>query len=324
MDPALLDAALDRSPLGEDGRSGAHLERVRLADGRRVVVKRYDPSSDLLMRMLGDGRGREIELFRSGVLDRLPPVVHHCILDGWYDADGLGVLVMRDLGESVLTWHDRVPLSQARTLFQAVAQLHGAFAGRAPVTPTPLGDLLGLFEVPVLRRFAGADLVDAALRGWGYWPDVAPGEVGDAVLALAHDLTPLVEVCAGLPATLLHGDLSTVNMAFEPDRPGLTLIDWGMAAAGPAELDVGRLLAGCAHLFDGGLDDLLALHRESVGLAYDEQATRLGLLAGLVWLGWNKALDIVDHPDREVRERERTNLAWWLDQAGAALESGVV
>ena len=42
MDPALLDAALDRSPLGEDGRSGAHLERVRLADGRRVVVKRYD------------------------------------------------------------------------------------------------------------------------------------------------------------------------------------------------------------------------------------------------------------------------------------------
>ena len=60
----------------------------------------------------------------------------------------------------------------------------------------------------------------------------------------------MTAACRRHPTTLLHGDLATVNMALEADRPGcLTLIDWGTATAGPAELDIGRLLAGCAQLF---------------------------------------------------------------------------
>ena len=47
-------AALDRAPVNDDGRSGAVLERVLLADGSRVVVKRFDPSVDLVMRLTGD------------------------------------------------------------------------------------------------------------------------------------------------------------------------------------------------------------------------------------------------------------------------------
>ena len=107
-----------------------------------------------------------------------------------------------------------------------------------------------------------------------------------------------------------------------------------LAAAGPAELDIGRLLAGCAHLFGpvGGrsetivarLDDLVALQREAAGPAYDDAALRLGLLAGITWLGWNKALDIVEHPDPAVRERERAALPWWLRQAELAFETGLI
>jgi hypothetical protein len=209
VDPAVLDTAVDRARVNDDGRSGAALERVLLADGSRVVVKRFDPTVDLVMQLSGDVRGREVDLFRRGTLDRLP-------------------------------------------------------------------------------------------------------------------------------ATLVHGDLTTVNVAFEPDRTGcLTLIDWGLAAAGPAELDVGRMLAGCAHLFGPvgavesetiveRLDDLVALHREAAGPAYDETALRLGLLSGLTWLGWNKALDIVEHADPAVRERERVALPWWLHQAGLALDTGLI
>lgn len=51
---------------------------------------------------------------------------------------------------------------------------------------------------------------------------------------------------------------------------------------------------------------------------------RLGLLAGLTRLGWNKALDIVEHPDPAVRERERVALPSWLHQAEQALETGLV
>ena len=72
MDPAVLDTALDRAPVNDDGRSGATLERVLLADGSRVVVKRFDPSVDLVMRLSGDTRGREVDFFRRGILDRLP------------------------------------------------------------------------------------------------------------------------------------------------------------------------------------------------------------------------------------------------------------
>jgi len=323
MDPALLDTAVERAPVNDDGRSGATLERVLLADGTRVVVKRFDPSVDLVMQLSGDTRGREVDLFQSGLLDRLPPNVQHSIIAGWYD-DGLGVLVMRDLGDGVLTWHDTVSAAQARTMFEGIAALHDAFRGAPPDGLMDLGDILGLFEPRRLQPYAGATLVDYALRGWEYWPEVAPGEVGERVLALALDTTPLVEACAQFPATLLHGDLATVNMAFEPDRPGsLTLIDWGLAAAGPAELDVGRLIAGCAQLFDVGYAEILELHRITAGPSYDEKALRLGLLEGLVWLGWNKSLDIVEHPDPDVRERERAALPWWLHQAELAFETGV-
>jgi hypothetical protein len=244
---------------------------------------------------------------------------------------------MRDLGDSVLNWKSIVTREQAATMFGAIADLHAAFLGSAPDGLTPLESVVGLFEPARIRPHAGAALVDYALRGWEYWPEVAPGEVGERVLALAHDTAPLVAACLTLPATFLHGDLATVNMAFEPGRPGcLTLLDWGLATVGPAGLDIGRLLAGYAHLFGpvgerpesetivARLDDLLALQRQAAGAAHDEAALRLGLLAGLTWLGWNKALDIVEHPDPAVRERERVALPWWLHQADLAFETGLV
>jgi len=43
-----------------------------------------------------------------------------------------------------------------------------------------------------------------------------------------------------------------------------------------------------------------------------------------VWLGWNKALDIVEHPDPAVRERERAALPWWLHQAELAFGTGLI
>ena len=336
MDRAVLEGILERAPVNDDGRSGAVLERVVLADGSRVVVKRFDPNVDLVMRLSGDATGREVELVRRGVLDGLPPTVLHPVIDAWYDDDGRGVLVMRDLGDAVLTWRSIVSRDQARTMFAAIADLHAAYLGSAPDGLTPLDRLVGLFEPRRIRPYAGNPIVDYALRGWEYWPEVAPGEVGERLLDLAQDTAPLMAACRALPSTLLHGDLATVNMALEPDRPGsLTLIDWGLAADGPAELDIGRLLAGCAQLFGPvgpdqsativeRLDGLVALQREVAGASYDDDAMRLGLLTGLAWLGWNKALDIVEHPDPAVRERERAALPWWLRQAELALETGLV
>ena len=312
----------ERRPLADsDGKSGATLERAVLADGRSVVVKRFDPEDDLVMRMSGDTRGREVEMWEDGVFERLPADVGHAVIGGWFGDDDLGVLVMRDLGEAVYGWHTQVTPDRCRTMLRSLTSLHRAFLGQAPDGLAPLDKVVGLFEPARIRPYAEEELVAYALRGWEIWADLVTDDVGQRVLALAQDSAPLTRAIAQRPMTMIHGDLATVNMAFEDDH--LTLIDWGMATVAPGAVDIGRFLAGCAHVLDIDRDAFLTIYREEAADAHDEVATRLGLLSGLVWLGWNKALDIVDHPKEEVREREKAALPWWLDRAREALDSGL-
>ena len=100
------------------------------------------------------------------------------------------------------------------------------------------------------------------------------------------------------------------------------MFDWGVATIGPAEMDVARLLVGSAHILEVTFDEFTAIQREVAGADHDEGSLLLSLLAAIAWLGWNKALDIVEHPDEAVRERERQGLNWWLGQARLAFETG--
>lgn len=312
----------ERKPLADsDGKSGATLERAVLADGRSVIVKKFDPEADLVMRLSGDTRGREVEMWEKGIFERLPADVGHAVIGGWFGDDGLGVLVMRDLGDSVYGWQTQVTPDRCRTILRSVTSLHRTFLGQPPDGLSPLDAVVGLFEPDRIRPYADEELIRYALRGWEIWADLVTDEVGEPVLALAQDSAPLARAIAQRPMTMVHGDLATVNMAFEDDH--LTLIDWGLSAAAPGAIDIGRFLAGCAHVLDVDNDAFLAMYREEAGDAYDEAATRLGVLSGLVWLGWNKALDIVDHPHEDVREREKAALPWWLDRAREALDTGL-
>ena len=141
--------------MGEDGRSGAALQRATLADGRQVVVKRYDARTDVVMQVCGDERGREVEIFLAGLLDDLPPTVRHSILAAWYDDDGRGVVVMRDLGDAVLTWEDRLSPAQTRRVLEALADLHTAYLDREVVAPTTLDAVVGIFEPDRLQSVRG-------------------------------------------------------------------------------------------------------------------------------------------------------------------------
>ena len=71
-------------------------------------------------------------------------------------------------------------------------------------------------------------------------------------------------------------------------------------------------------------EEVLAAYALAAGPAYDERSMRLALLSGLVWLGWNKALDAAEHPDPAIRERERKDLDWWVRQARTTLDCGVI
>src|SRR4051812_40836620 len=142
--PELLQEVVEREMLAEHaGLSGAGLERVRLADGRRLVVKRVSPQTDITLRLVGGSVSGEYVLWRAGVLDRLPAGVGHAVVDGWLEDDAT-VLVMRDLGDSVLTWDDHLSSEQTAMVMDRLARLHRGFLGAAL---PDLGSLAGNLDM---------------------------------------------------------------------------------------------------------------------------------------------------------------------------------
>ncbi len=308
---------------GHEGKSGAGLERVRLADGRRLIVKRIAPGTDFTVEATGGLPGREILLWEGGVLDRLPQGVGHALVDAWVE-DGTTVLVTRDLGAAMLTWSNRLDAELATWVMQRTAAMHLAYLGDVPPVVVPLERALTLFAPSRARSLAeqGIELMRVVLRGWELFVEQVPAEVADACLALLDDVTPLRRALESGPVTMTHGDLATVNMAIEGDT--LVLIDWAMPTAAPGGLDVARFVAGCASVVDLTREQILAAYRGAAGAAYDARCERLSLLAGTLLLGWNKALDAVEHPDADTRARERADLDWWVRQARTALDEGVL
>ena len=322
--PELLRDVVEREVIAEHaGMSGAGLERVRLADGRRLVVKRVSPQTDITLRLVGGTVSGELLLWRTGALDRLPPGVAHALVDGWVEGD-VTILVMRDLGDAVLTWDDRLTAEQTTMVVDRIARLHREFLGRPPPDVVPLQrvlDLLAPHRIGVLAE-EGNELARLVLRGWELFQDQVDDDVAAPAMRLLGDPRPLAEALMRGPVTLLHGDLTTVNMAIEGDD--LVLLDWTVATAGPGALDVSRFLAGCSSVLGLEREDVLATYERAAGPAVDAASTSAALLAGLLWLGWNKALDAAEHPDEGIRAREAADLDWWVGRARAALEEGVV
>ena len=147
-------------------------------------------------------------------------------------------------------------------------------------------------------------------------------DVAQPAMRLLADVRPLADALLRGPVTLLHGDLATVNMAIEHDD--LVLLDWAAATAGPGVLDVTRFLAGCSSVLGLEREEVLAHYERVAGPASDPPSTGAALLAGLLWLGWNKALDAAEHPDEGTRAREAADLDWWVQRAREALDEGVV
>ncbi len=310
---ALLDRAVERVPVdGHAGHSGALLERIRLADGQQLIAKRLDPVTDLTMRASGDFTGREFVLWRDGILDRLPPGVGHAVIAAWPEPRG-AMLLLRDVTAALAP--QRVSRDTFRRILVATSSMHRFFAGETVAGTCPLDQRLGMFAPHRMGRHAGDHgLGPLVQRGWELFAEVAPGPVVDAVFAVHADPAPLADELAAGGTTLLHGDLWLDNLALERDQ--VTLLDWALATNGPGVLDFVWFLTGNASRVDASRDDLVDDLRQTYR---DEDTLRLALLAGLAELGWNKALDCVEHPDPATRAAELDDLAWWVTQARAAL-----
>jgi hypothetical protein len=321
----ILDEAIERVPIGgHDGRSGASIERVRLGDGRRLVVKRMHPDHDLTMRLTGDTVGREYSLWREGMFDALPPGIGHAIVDGWQEDDET-VLVMRDLGSVVRGWNDLVSWSENERLMGALVSMHEALRGFQSAALCPLVDRVALLS-PVTMR-AITDTTDNPLpmivvRGWERFPDLVPPDVAAAVRAVHEVPAAFAARFGAQPCTVVHADAAHVNVGFEESQ--VTLLDWALATWGPPALELVPYLTASAASVDVSREEILASYRVAAGDGYDDDAVHLALFLGLVELGWNKALDVTENEDRLVRERERADLDWWVNEARRTIELGLL
>ncbi len=310
MDQLLGQAVASREPLaGHDGRSGAAIDRAVLADGRRLIVKTSDPAADLVMAVSGDDDGRELRLWESGTFARLPDGVGNAVVDGWRDAGGKIVLVMRDLGPSVLGWHDRLSARDCRSIIDAMVAVHRTFEGAEIPGLCALEKYLTGLSPAVIRPYRGgpSPLPALLLEGWSRFAELAPAEVWDWVQAVFDDPVPLASEFRRKSVTLVHGDLWPVNVALESDQ--VTFLDWGFAVAASGPVELGAFLSGIAGVAEPTRDDLVAMYQQASGYA-PEQVER-GLSAGLLQYGWNVALGATDD-DPGHRARLLAELDWWI------------
>lgn len=308
----LLETVAERSPITDhDGRSGALLERVRLDDGRWLVLKWLDRSKDLGMVVTGDEMGREHVLWQAGVLDRLPAGVGHAVVQTWPTPTGSAV-AMRDISGAMLGWATRIDRAQCRRILAAVTRMHHSFNGTGPVAGAcSMGTRIKALTPKVMAAVVESPnpLPRLVLRGWESFAEQAPADLAGPVLMLLEEPAPLVHALSRLPQTLLHGDVSLPNIALEEQQ--VTLLDWALATNGPAEYEVAWFLADSGTLVDASLDEIVA---DYLDLA-EASGLQLALLAAFIGLGWNKSLNAATHPDPAERAAHLDELHWWYGAA---------
>jgi hypothetical protein len=81
------------------------------------------------------------------------------------------------------------------------------------------------------------------------------------------------------------------------------------------------MVARSSSVIDLSREEVLAEFARCAGRAADEPALRLALLAGLLTVGWRKALHVVEHRDEAARERRWADLEWWIREARQTLDS---
>jgi hypothetical protein len=305
-----------REPLTHAGQSGTGLERIVLADGRRLVVKRLT-GEDWVSRVTHDD-GREVGLWEQGVLARMPPEIDPAVIDAGRDSRG-GWLLMRDVSGELLPPDRRLSRAESARILAAAAALHRRFAHEAISGLCSLEDRITLASpATVAGELGGVDYLPKMLVvGWEVFADIVPADVAAAVFDAMERPQPLAARLSDCAATLVHNDLRGANLGFVPGRT--VMLDWGLAGAGPPELDFAWYLFVNSWRIDATREDLIDDFKRAEGDLYDQRALELSWIAQLCWHGALVAHELIEASD-EKRERARAELAWWVERVRGALE----
>jgi hypothetical protein len=322
LDPGVvsgLGEVVEHEPMVSIGWSGNVLERLVLADGRRLVAKRIVPGTNWIDRHTKD-EGREGLLFTSGVLGRMPPAIDHAVVTATRDGDAWWV-VMRDVSQSLLPDGKRLSREEHRRILEAANPMWEEFWEEQVPHVCSLDDCFHLFSPAIAAAERdGLDLLPKQYEVfWEAFADAVDGDVAEPVLALVEDPAPIVAELDARGTTLIHADIRDEQIGLEGDR--LVLLDWGRATQGHPVVDFFWSICHNAWRVDATHDELEADFRSTRGEHDDPYAVDLGVLAGLMMYGWVFGHSAAYHPDPAERDWARGELAWWVPRARRALET---
>jgi hypothetical protein len=304
----------------DDGKSGSSFRRVTI-DGERYFVKSVSRATDWITRVIGDTRGWPLEVWKAGIMHRVPPEIDHTVV---------GMAVEGDGEDTVLTFlmHDIEPYLVPEGDERVTSETHAGFLdGLAALSAATWGwaDTIGLCTLEQrFRFFAPATIAPELARPW---PEGPPGPIAAAdegwrrlaerapelhrvTTALHDEPGPLAAALRETPACFLHGDWKMGNLGRHPDGRTI-LLDWAYPGEGPPCWDLAWYLSLNAARLPQPKEGAVASFREALerrgidtsGWFADQMA--LCLLANMVTFGWEKALGADDE------------LRWWAEVAEA-------
>jgi hypothetical protein len=311
-----LGEIVRREPLTHAGQSGTGLERLVLADGRQLVLKRI-MGDDWISRGTHDD-GREVGLWEQGVLARLPDEIDSAVVDAGRDGRA-GWLLMRDVSSELLPPDRRLSREESARILEAAAALHRRFAGESIAGLCSLEDRITIVSpATVAGESSEVDYLPKMVAvGWEAFADAVPGDVAAAIFGAMERPEPLAALLRDCAATLVHNDLRGANLGLVPGRT--IVLDWGLAGSGPPELDFAWYLFVNGWRIDATREQLIEDFRRAEGDLHDPRALELAWIAQLCWHGPLLAHELVEASDAK-RERARAELAWWVERVRGALE----
>jgi hypothetical protein len=300
------------------GNSGAQLEHVTLPDSTPGIAKRVIPGGDWLGRVAG-GRAITAELWRAGVLQRLPASIETGIVAVEPEGDGWRIL-MRDLSAALLPAQGPISRARHREVMAAAGALHAAFRGERFDGAITLEGHLAISSPAIAEAERdGSDVIPKQIEtAWEAFAEAADDDVAQAVLANLADPAPLARALRAGGTTLVHGDLRDDTLGFVDGR--VVLLDWDIAGEGTPALEVAWYLCHDAWRTEGTHDELLDDFLVAEGGAVSEHDLDLGLIAGLQLYGWIFGHSALIHPDPAERAWALEELGWWVPRVRAALE----
>jgi hypothetical protein len=312
-----LGEVIEHEAIVSTGWSGNVLERLVLADGRRLVAKRIVPGANWIDQHTND-EGREGLLFTSGVLDRMPNAIDHAVLAAERDGDAWWV-VMRDVSASLLPDHKRLSRQEHARILRATNLMWEEFWGEQVPHLCPPCECLHLFSPAIAEaEREGLDLLPKQFEAfWEAFAEAVDGDVAAAVLVLLDDPAPLVSELDACGTTLIHADIRDEQIGLDGDR--LILLDWGRASQGHPVVDFFWSICHNAWRTDATHDELVEDFRRTRGERDDPRAVELGVIAGLVMYGWVFGHSAAYHPDPAERDWACHELGWWVPRARRAL-----